>query len=222
MEFNDLRKKYKNGETLYLSNDVHEFLNIEGEKEGYYNSKELISIVNKKRIEFFYLEYCRKNDITALDLSSLDYKYYDGEPYINSMYFESKYWIPSFFTNSIHFVIKKLDELHYSIYFLENVEDMLNIFSEKKEKPNRKTYLIKDGLGFTKIGKARSPKFREKTLSSQVPTIELFAICEDDIESKLHKKYSKYKVRGEWFDLSVSLIKSIIEDNNFKIVENGK
>jgi hypothetical protein len=69
-----------------------------------------------------------------------------------------------------------------------------------------------------KIGISNKPKYREKTLQSEKPTIEL--ICHKDfpvrkiaegIEKGLHKAYADKKIRGEWFRLSEEDVKHIIQ-----------
>ena len=63
--------------------------------------------------------------------------------------------------------------------------------------------------GYHKIGISKEPKYREKTLQSEQPAIEM--ICNkrypsrkiaEAIEFALHKAYAEQRVRGEWFDLS--------------------
>ena len=57
--------------------------------------------------------------------------------------------------------------------------------------------------GLTKIGKAINPKQRERTLlQSEKPTISLFAICENNVELKLHKEFKDKRIREEWSGLS--------------------
>lgn len=60
--------------------------------------------------------------------------------------------------------------------------------------------------GYTKIGRSINPKLREKTLQGEEPEIEMIAIWTMDkyYEKQLHQKYSVKRVRGEWFDLSIS------------------
>jgi hypothetical protein len=70
-------------------------------------------------------------------------------------------------------------------------------------------YLMKDTVnGYTKIGISNKPGFREKTLQSEKPTIEM--ICSkkfpnrkiaSSIELALHQNYSENRIRGEWFNL---------------------
>lgn len=76
------------------------------------------------------------------------------------------------------------------------------------------TYLMEDlRNGSIKIGKSRNPERREKTLQSEVPTVELrFAIpASHDMEASLHEEYSSFRRRGEWFELSVFQLRFVIE-----------
>lgn len=71
-------------------------------------------------------------------------------------------------------------------------------------------YLMIDTTnGYHKIGISNHPEYREHTLQSEKPTIELLgakqypnrAIAEA-IEAALHKVYAEKRIRGEWFNLS--------------------
>lgn len=100
-----------------------------------------------------------------------------------------------------------LSNLLSSIYENNNFEILNN---------KQKTYLMKDSnTGYTKIGKAVNPKFRERTLQSEKPSISLFSICDSLIESELHREYKNKRVRGEWFNLTESEINNIINKYNF-------
>lgn len=71
-------------------------------------------------------------------------------------------------------------------------------------------YVMKDyNTGYYKIGISNNPEFREKTLQSEKPTIEM--ICNKryvsrkiahSFEQALHKMYDAKRIRGEWFDLT--------------------
>ena len=71
-------------------------------------------------------------------------------------------------------------------------------------------YLMTDTTnGFHKIGISNRPEYREGTLQSEKPTIEL--VCTKQypsraiasaIESALHAVYAGKRLRGEWFELS--------------------
>lgn len=69
-----------------------------------------------------------------------------------------------------------------------------------------KIYLMKDVLsGMYKIGRSDSPTRRERTLLAQSPSIHLiwyWLECEESEEKRLHKRFSKQRQRGEWFELN--------------------
>ena len=73
--------------------------------------------------------------------------------------------------------------------------------------------MINNRNGYYKIGSSNNPKFREKTLQSEEPNIELVESWElpRKFESILHKKYNNQRVRGEWFKLTNKDIADIYE-----------
>lgn len=78
----------------------------------------------------------------------------------------------------------------------------------KKETKLRKGFIylmIEKSSGCVKIGFSKNPKYRESTLLSQKPDIELIFKIEGTLndEKLVHEKLSKYRVRGEWFNVSV-------------------
>lgn len=70
-------------------------------------------------------------------------------------------------------------------------------------------YLMHDlANGYYKIGISNNPEYRERTLQSEKPTIELIIAKEFPIrrlaeafEAALHKTYESKRLRGEWFRL---------------------
>lgn len=70
-------------------------------------------------------------------------------------------------------------------------------------------YLMYDTAnGYYKIGISNNPEYREKTLQSEKPTIEVIAYKKfpirkiaESIEKALHETYSEKRLRGEWFEL---------------------
>lgn len=80
-------------------------------------------------------------------------------------------------------------------------------------------YLMHDTVnGYYKIGISNNPAYREKTLQSEKPTIEMviskkFPIRKiaESIEKSLHQVYSEKRIRGEWFELSLLDVEHIIE-----------
>jgi hypothetical protein len=80
-------------------------------------------------------------------------------------------------------------------------------------------YLMKDtSNGYYKIGISNTPEYRERTLQSEKPTIEMLACKKfptrkiaESIESALHTTYSQQRLRGEWFKLDDVDVAAIIE-----------
>ena len=80
-------------------------------------------------------------------------------------------------------------------------------------------YLMKDiSNGYFKIGISNTPEYRERTLQSEKPTIEMLACKKfptrkiaESIESALHTAYSQQRLRGEWFNLTDADVAAIIE-----------
>ena len=80
-------------------------------------------------------------------------------------------------------------------------------------------YLMQDTInGYYKIGISNKPDYRERTLQSEKPSIEMI-VCKRfptrkiamAIESALHSSYSQQRLRGEWFSLSDVDVATIIE-----------
>lgn len=71
-------------------------------------------------------------------------------------------------------------------------------------------YLMKDTInGYHKIGISNNPRYRERTLQSEKPTIELLCAKQypsrniaEAIEFALHKAFGDKRMRGEWFNLN--------------------
>lgn len=102
---------------------------------------------------------------------------------------------------------------------LEELEDLEE--NKLKQEPCY-VYLMKDTAnGSHKIGISNKPKYREHTLQSDKPTIELCCAKKfpsrkiaEAFESSLHKVYADKRRRGEWFDLNDSEVIEI--QNTFK------
>ena len=58
--------------------------------------------------------------------------------------------------------------------------------------------------GYFKIGNSVNPKYREKTLQSEKPSIVLYATCDSNIEHRLHMEFKDKRIRGEWFYLNTN------------------
>jgi hypothetical protein len=83
------------------------------------------------------------------------------------------------------------------------------------------TYLmVNHDNGFYKIGKSIKPKFRERTLQSNEPNVELLGYCDSNIiaEKSLHEKFKDKRIRGEWFNLNKDDIEYIMSYTSKDIV----
>lgn len=81
-------------------------------------------------------------------------------------------------------------------------------------KINGRVYLIRNNTnGFTKIGFSVQPRMREKTLQSEEPELLLLGSIEGSrrTERALHEAYADQRIRGEWFDLTDSDVREILE-----------
>jgi hypothetical protein len=71
--------------------------------------------------------------------------------------------------------------------------------------------------GFYKVGISSNPEYRESTLQSEKPSIELVWKSKyilknaKKIESKIHEHFNLNRVRGEWFELNLQDIETIKE-----------
>lgn len=145
-----------------------------------------------------------------------------GEVYIgdNHLYY-SKYQTK----DELQMVIKKLatefkEILSNEIPEFKGIESR-EIESEINKQNNSEechVYLMIDiSNNFHKIGISNSPKYREFTLQSEKPTIELLASKKfinrkiaKSFESALHSAYINKRMRGEWFQLNEMEISEII------------
>ena len=80
-------------------------------------------------------------------------------------------------------------------------------------------YLMKDiANGYHKIGISNHPEYREGTLQSEKPTIELVCARQypsraiaSAIESALDTAFAEKRLRGEWFELGENEVNDIIQ-----------
>ncbi len=107
---------------------------------------------------------------------------------------------------------------------IENYSPLLNKLESEIETVLPKNedcyvYLMIDTINnFHKIGISNSPEYREKTLQSDKPTIELISAKKfpsrkiaESIEKALHTTFADKRLRGEWFELNDTEIDEIKE-----------
>ena len=120
-----------------------------------------------------------------------------------------KYKLNEFVTNYYLDKYEKTKEYYIELEKLERYNEKIDN-KYLKNISKTKTYLMKNKLnGLYKIGKSINPKYREQTLQSQEPEIEMVKVWEEDIENVLHTKYKKHRKRGEWFKLNKVQVKHI-------------
>ena len=129
-----------------------------------------------------------------------------------------------FFGDYVHDAVR-----YYLQYYLNVVHNLIPEYTFPFRKIKRGhnghtfnwcyVYLMKDiSNGYYKIGISNTPEYRERTLQSEKPTIEMLACKKfptrkiaEAIESALHTAYSKQRLRGEWFNLNEADVAAIIE-----------
>lgn len=98
---------------------------------------------------------------------------------------------------------------------INNTELMTYESLERKPKTTSIYLMANRRNGLTKIGRSENPRFREATLQSEEPEIEMIAHWESTpkMEELLHIKFQSKRVRGEWFQLSEEDIFDVIQDS---------
>jgi hypothetical protein len=125
---------------------------------------------------------------------------------------------------NLRLVIRKLAK-EYNLLVRKEIPDYLTvvtqpIFSgpESGKEQSCYVYLMHDlSNGFYKIGISNQPEWRERTLQSEKPTIEMLAAKKyinrkiaAAFEKALHFTYDGKRIRGEWFKLSTDEVSEII------------
>lgn len=78
----------------------------------------------------------------------------------------------------------------------------------KKNIDNIYTYLMFDGL-YYKIGKSKNPEKRLKQIQTSNPLALLLEYSDKVDEKNLHKLYSNYRIKNEWFNLNDKQVEEI-------------
>lgn len=111
------------------------------------------------------------------------------------------------------------------VSLLENYQPLIKLMNSiEVNLANEECYvylMVDTTNNYHKIGISNKPEYREKTLQSEKPTIEL--VCHkvfptrkisESIEKALHESFKSKRLRGEWFNLSeddVSNIKKTLQ-----------
>ncbi len=126
--------------------------------------------------------------------------------------------------NNLQIVIKKFAKEYIDL--INNTISNYETTIFKQTEPELKStsdfcfvYLMQDtSNNYYKIGISNNPEYREKTLQSEKPTIEIITSKKfpvrniaESIEKALHSNYSEKRLRGEWFKLNASDVDHIKE-----------
>ena len=128
--------------------------------------------------------------------------------YVTSLILLAQSYVDNFTKDEIQNINKEKREMERFLLHQELTKEMEEVNTLEK---TAFVYLMIDNRnGLHKIGKSKDPKYREKTLQSEVPSVELVFKCNGytELEYKLHEKFADKRVRGEWFNLDS---KDIIE-----------
>ncbi len=114
---------------------------------------------------------------------------------------------------------KEKPEWNEAIQIIKEKNPIVLLPSKEKNIKGCYVYLMYDKrTKLYKIGISNTPEFREKTLQSEQPLIELIAAKKyinrriaANIEKALHETYSHKRKRGEWFILDKEEIEEIVD-----------
>ncbi|MDG5801042.1 GIY-YIG nuclease family protein [Marinilabiliaceae bacterium ANBcel2] len=91
-------------------------------------------------------------------------------------------------------------------------QEFFNISKKSLSEDEEYVYLMYNFINdLIKIGQSKNPTFREKTLQSQEPEIQMIGFwkASKSIEKEFHKEFSFKRKRGEWFKLTFKDLKRI-------------
>lgn len=95
--------------------------------------------------------------------------------------------------------ILMIDKLDFYRDFFQS-----EVYGENNAKEKCVYLMLNVRNGQIKIGQSIDPKFREKTLMGQEPSIHVISawIAPISVEKELHRKFESKNIRGEWFNLT--------------------
>jgi hypothetical protein len=187
------------------------------------NSAEVV--INEKKYTRYYSNLLESDINCFINKEFKNYKFYFANKSLDKIgggYGGHK----SYFSKYNLCVVLKKYFTDYKLFVLENVNDYKptsiakNIVNIKQEECF--LYLMKDtSNGFYKIGISNNPEYRERTLQSEKPTIELIVSKKfpsrkitETFEKSFHSTFSEKRIRGEWFELDNDDVNTIVMSLN--------
>ena len=242
MSSNEIKKEVYNSlqnfnsEINKMISQIEEFKKTQNKKiESICNNRIKWCEANRKKITFLFPKKDKLYKVTNAELISLyrtsNWSYYrdNSRFYIDNYESKDFYFRPKKTDFSINKQFEKFtlpfvkgEVLDDKLKVIEesakieinNIEELDENFEEKFYNHETKVYVMIDkNTGYYKIGRSIKPKFREKTLQSEKPTIELlfYHDARKSDERMLHKIFKAKRVRGEWFDLTGSDLQRVKE-----------
>lgn len=180
-----------------------------------------ISIIPAKDEPYIFTLY-QEDIYSLLNLSLVSYRisYHNSAKRPQTIFLNDNFFGHPHKDEAIHAYIKShVDVINNLIPDYRFPRRAIGKTQEKYEFNWCYVYLMKDiSNGYYKIGISNTPEYRERTLQSEKPTIEMLACKKfptrkiaEAIESALHTAYSQQRLRGEWFNLTDADVAAIIE-----------
>lgn len=119
--------------------------------------------------------------------------------------------------SSIPNTLARLTKLGYIETFTEQDQRIITYTYDAPHRGASNTgyiYIMQDTTNrYLKVGFSKNPKYRESTLQAEKPTIELVRIFKGTLaqEQAAHRILAKYRIRGEWFDVTVAQAEEAIK-----------
>lgn len=165
--------------------------------------------------------YPKKNKLYIInDVSNATPDYFDDSLITRMCYFKPTYtnFNPHYnfdttYGTELPLVIGDILDENYKIISKCDRFYVTHLIEVEMDDPIRIYVMIDNHTGYYKIGKSKNPKYREKTLQSEKPSIHMmfyYEGCSED-EKALHKMFAEKRIRGEWFDLNGSDVQKIKE-----------
>lgn len=107
------------------------------------------------------------------------------------------------------------NSIRFDEYEKESIEKLPKS-SHKTQKEGFVYLMIDDSTGYYKIGFAKEPKIRERTLQAQKPTIRIIGtrIGTFSDEKSIQLEFQYYRMRGEWFDIPELVLPTLMRHFN--------
>lgn len=166
---------------------------------------------------FIPFEFLRNKDMTAYDALVLAYIKQNCDRFMTCVKTNAEIAKD---INGNPAVIPNIVARLYKLGFLDQTfEESSRILIYTYDAPHRGSasgyiYIMKDTTNnFIKIGFSKHPAYRESTLQAEKPTIELVRKFPGTMaqEQAAHRILARYRIRGEWFQVTIQQAEDAIK-----------